>query len=124
MPGIDYHQLRQRITMSQVLDLLGFQATWQQGSQLRGPCPLPGCSATSSRTFSVHRSRQVYHCFACRSQGNALDLWAAVRGLSLHQAALDLCQLTNLDPPWLPESRTPSPRQPSRVSFRTPPRNQ
>ena len=100
MPGIDYPQLRRQITMRQVLDLIGFQATCPQGSQLRGPCPIPGCSSTSSRIFSVHRRRQVYRCFACGSQGNALDLWAAVRGLPLHQAALDLCRIIHLDPPW------------------------
>lgn len=122
MPGIDYYRLRQQITMSQVLDLIGFQPTWQRGSQLRGPCPLPGCGSASSRTFSVHRSRQVYRCFACRSQGNALDLWAAIHGLSLHQAALDLCQIAHLDPPWLPNSK-PAPHLAPRVSFRAPPRN-
>lgn len=122
MPGIDYHRLRQQITMSQVLDLIGFQPTWQRGSQLRGPCPIPGCPP-SSRNFSAHLSRQVYRCFACRSQGNALDLWAAVRDLSLHQAALDLCRIVQLDPPWLPNSQS-APRQSRRVSFRAPPRNQ
>jgi len=31
MPGIDYQRLRQQITMRQVLDRIGFQATWQRG---------------------------------------------------------------------------------------------
>ena len=104
MPGIDYRQLRQQITMREVLDLIGFQPTWRRGPQLRGACPIPGCSSASDRSFSVHLARQVYHCFACRSRGNALDLWAAVRGLSIHQAAVDLCRVTNLDPPWLSAS--------------------
>jgi DNA primase len=99
MPGIDYQQLRRHITMRQMLDLIGFQATCRRGSQLRGPCPLPGCASTSARIFSVHESRQVYRCFACGSQGNALDLWAVFRGLPLQQAALDLCQILHLDPP-------------------------
>ena len=63
---------------------------------------IPDCRCTSGRPFSVHLDRQVYHCFACHSHGNALDLWAAVRGLSLHDAASDLCHALNLDPPWLP----------------------
>jgi DNA primase len=105
MPGIDYRQLRQQITMSEVLDLIGFQPTSRHGPQLRGPCPILGCSSASDRSFSVHLARQVYHCFACRSRGNPLDLWAAIRGLSIHQAALDLCHVTNLDPPRLSASR-------------------
>jgi DNA primase len=120
MPGIDYHQLRQQITMREVLDLIGFQPTSRHGPQLRGPCPIPGCSSASDRSFSVHLARQVYHCFACRSRGNALGLWAAVRDLSLHQAALDLCHVTNLDPPRLPTSHLiPTLRGvPSRASSR------
>ena len=102
MPGIDYHQLRQQITMREVLDLVGFQPTSRHGSQLRGRCPIPGCSSASHDSFSVHLAQQVYHCFACRSRGNALDLWAAVRGLPIYRAALDLCHVTNLDPPRLP----------------------
>ena len=44
MPGIDYHQLRQQIRMRQVLDLIGFQATWRRGPQLRGRAPSPAAA--------------------------------------------------------------------------------
>jgi len=105
MPGIDYRELRRQITMREVLDLIGFQPTSRRGPQLRGPCPIPGCRSASDRAFSIHLARQVYHCFACRSRGNALDLWAALRGLPTYAAALDLCQVTKLDLPSLPSSR-------------------
>ena len=104
MPDIDYHELRQQITMRKVLDLLSFQPTSRRGPQLRGPCPLPGCPATSDRSFSVHLARQVYQCFACGSHGNALDLWAAACSLNTYQAAMDLCHLTKRGVP----SRAPS----------------
>ncbi len=124
MPGIDYHQLRRRIRMRQVLDLIGFQATWRRGPQLRGQCPILGCRSASGRSFSVHLTRQVYHCFACRSCGNVLDLWAAIYGLSIHQAAIDLCRVTNLDPPWLTAiSRIPIPRRHPQVPSSAPSRN-
>lgn len=124
MPGIDYRQLRSRIRMRQVLDLIGFQPSSCHGPQLRGPCPIPGCCSASPGAFSVHLTRQVYHCFACRSHGNALDLWAAVRGLPLHEAALDLCRVTNLDPPWLDASSSATGHhQPNRVPFRASSRN-
>ena len=32
-----------------------------------------------------------YYCFSCHRSGNALDLWAAARHLSLYEAARDLC---------------------------------
>ncbi len=124
MPGINYHELRRQITMREILDLIGFQATWRQGPQLRGPCPISNCRDTSGKSFSVHLTRQIYHCFACRSKGNALDLWAAARDLSLHHAALDLCQVLNLDPPWLPTANFTPPLHQSRgIPFRAPSRN-
>ncbi len=124
MPGIDYQRLRQQITMRQVLDLIGFQATSRHGPQLRGTCPVSNCRSTSGHSFSVHLTRQVYHCFACRSCGNALDLWAAVHSLSIHQAALDLSRVANLDPPWLTASSILSTRYQLRaVPSRAPSRN-
>ena len=59
MPGIDYRQLRQRVSMTEVLELIGFRATRQRGSQLRGPCPIPGCPSASDPDFSVQVDRQV-----------------------------------------------------------------
>jgi DNA primase len=124
MPGIDYQQLRQQVSMSQVLGLIGFRANWRRGPQVRGPCPIPDCSSTSRRTFSAHLLRQGYHCFACGAHGNALDLWAAIQRLPLHHAAIDLCRTLNLVPPRLPSSHLiPAPSQPDRVAFRAPSRN-
>jgi hypothetical protein len=118
---VRYRQLRRQITMSRVLGLLSFHPAWQHGPQLRGPCPIPGCHSTSDRPFSVHLTRQIYYCFACRSHGNPLDLWAAVRSVPLHDAALDLCQAVNLVPPWLPTSHLiPTLDQSCRVASRAP----
>lgn len=124
MPGIDYHRLRQQITMGRVLDLIGFQPVWRHSPQLRGSCPIPGCDSASDRSFSVHLARQVYHCFACCSHGNALDLWAAVCGLPLHDAALALCQTVDIILPWLPIcDLIPTPRRSRPVASRAPSRN-
>jgi DNA primase len=124
MPGIDYRELRRRITMREVLDLIDFQPASRHGDQLRGPCPIPGCRRTSERAFSVHLTRHVYRCFTCHSHGNALDLWAVVRGLSLHHAALDLCHILSVDPPWLAASPLiPILGQPRAVASRAPARN-
>ena len=124
MPGIDYHQLRQQITMGEVLDLLAFRPIWRCGPQLRGPCPIPSCGSTSRRSFSVHLTRQVYRCFACRSHGNALDLWAAACDLPLHNAALALCQTADLILPWLTICHLiPAPRRSRPVASRAPSRN-
>jgi DNA primase len=122
MSGVDYRQLRQQVSMTRVLGLIGFRATQRHGPQLRGRCPI----CHSPCTFSAHLSRQIYHCFACRSHGNALDLWAAVRGQSLYQAAIDLCHTIGLVMPASPApSAYPMPpsQRTSEVAVRVPQRN-
>ena len=101
MPGIDFHMLRQEITMQQVLDLIGFQPTGRSGSQLRGPCPVHGSSSPQSRSLSVNLALGRYHCHKCGSQGNSLELWAAVKHTSLYQASIDLCRNLGRDVPWI-----------------------
>jgi DNA primase len=112
MPGIDYQRLRRQIKMRAVLARLGFQPASRHGLQLRGVCPIPGCRSRGS--FSVHLGQQIYHCFACHSRGNALDLWAAANGLPLYQAALSLSRVFRFDPPLC---------QPPAVPFAAPQRN-
>jgi hypothetical protein len=59
------------------------------GPQRRGPCPVHAPGSPRCRTFSVHLDRNVFRCFdaRCGVQGNVLDLWAAVHGLPLLDAA-------------------------------------
>jgi DNA primase len=80
------------ISMSSVLDLLGFAATERSGDQLRGPCPLHGSSSSTSRSFSVNPRKNSYRCFRCGRSG-------------IYDAALDLCQRLNVPVP----TRKPEP---------------
>jgi hypothetical protein len=98
-PSVDYAYLREQITIEEVLRHLGcFSQLRGSGSQRRGPCPLHGSHRQRSRSFSVNLDKNVYQCFhpTCAAQGNALDLWAAARGLPIHDAALDLAQTFHL----------------------------
>ena len=101
MPGIDFAAVRSQISMAQVLDLIGFVAHESSGSQLRGPCPVRQSKSNRSRTFSVNLAENVYHCFKCGSAGGQLELWAAMNGMSVYAAALDLCVKLQLDVPWI-----------------------
>jgi DNA primase len=108
MPGIDYRELRRRISIAQVLQLLGFEAIKVRGPQLRGYCPVHRNSGVihskrrDRRPFSVNLDKHVYRCFECGSKGNALSLWASARKLSLHHAAIDLCRILGITLPLLP----------------------
>jgi transposase len=92
---IDFARLRQQISMEPVLrELQWWDRLTGPGDQRRGPCPIHEPSACQGRSFSVHLGKKVFQCFeaSCGAKGNALDLWAKVRGVTIHQAAGDLAQ--------------------------------
>ena len=101
MPGVDFDVLRGEITMQQVLNEIGFQATHRDGDQLRGPCPVHGSTSTHSRAFSVNLNTDRYYCHKCKSHGNQLELYAAVENITVYQAAVNLCHALGRDVPWI-----------------------
>ena len=68
------------------------------GPQRRGPCPLHRGDGRG-RTFSVNLDANVFQCFdkRCGQKGDVIDLWAALHGLSLREAALDLVRTFGLE---------------------------
>jgi len=100
-PGIRFAEARARVTLADVLDLIGFVAREARRDQLRGPCPVHRSTSPGSRSFSANLKRQVYQCFKCGSAGNQLDLYAAVSGLPLFEAAVALCERLHRDVPWI-----------------------
>ena len=101
MPGVDFNELRNQITMEQVLNQLGFEPASRSGDQLRGPCPVHGSSSAASRSFSVNLRTGRYFCHKCQSQGNQLELWASARRFSIYEAAVDLCRALGHEVPWI-----------------------
>src|SRR5271166_5732371 len=45
--------------------------------------------------------RHVYQCFTCGSAGNQLDLYAAITGRTVFEAAVALCELLHQEIPWV-----------------------
>lgn len=101
MPGIDFAIVRSKISLAQVLDLVGFVPQRRSANQLRGPCPVHRCTRRRSRSFSANLTRQQYRCFHCGSAGSQLELWAGVTQQTVYAAALDLCQRLGVDVPWI-----------------------
>lgn len=88
--------------MQQVLEQLGHLGLLKgSGPQRRGPCPMHQSRSKRSTCFSVNLEQDIFQCFdpACGAKGNVLDLWAAVHGLTLKQAARDMAQTFGLDQP-------------------------
>jgi DNA primase len=101
VPGVDFDRVRSEITMEQVLGLLEFQPSQRSGVQWYGSCPLHESTSARRRSFSVNVAIRRYCCHTCHSHGNQLELWAAVTGLPLNQAAIDLCRRLGRDIPWI-----------------------
>jgi len=107
---IDFVAVRSLVTITAVLQLLGFQPRQSRGGQQRGPCPLHGSTSGRSRCFSVHVEQQMFQCFKCGKSGNALDLWAAATAQLPYDAAIDLCQRLFIPVPYLsPRNREEEP---------------
>jgi DNA primase len=70
-----------------------------------------GLRRAASRSFSVNLQKGVFRCFCpeCGAHGNVLDLWAAVHGLPLAEAARHLMQTFNLDRETLNRGEEPVP---------------
>jgi DNA primase len=104
MRGIDLGAARRGVRIADVLALMRFEPRRVVGAQVRGPCPLHRSRSSTSRVFAVQLDKNVYHCFGCGAGGNALDLWAAWTGQSLHAAVIDLYACLGREVPWLPPS--------------------
>jgi CHC2 zinc finger len=98
--SVDFTHLKTQLRMVQVLDQLGLSARLRGvGAQRRCACPIHRGDGRG-RTFSVNLEEDVFHCFAkeCGAQGDVIDLWAAVRQLSVREAAWDLVRTFDLEP--------------------------
>jgi transposase len=97
---VDFAHVQEQLSLAQVLDQLGLSTRLRgNGPQRRGPCPLHRGDGRG-RTFSVNLEANVFQCFdkQCGQQGDVIDLWAALHGLSLREAALDLVRTFGLEP--------------------------
>lgn len=97
---INFAHLKTQLPLARVLDQLGLLARLRgSGPQRRCACPLHRGDARG-RTFSVNLDDNVFQCFdaRCGQKGDVIDLWAAVHGLSLREAALDLVRTFGLEP--------------------------
>jgi hypothetical protein len=97
---LDFAHLKQQLPLARVLDQLGLMPRLRgSGPQRRGACPLHRGDGRG-RTFSVNLDANVFRCFDpnCGQKGDVIDLWAALQGLSLREAALDLVHTFGLEP--------------------------
>ncbi len=96
---LDFAHLKSQLPMARVLDQLGLSSRLRGGGgQRRCACPIHRGDGRG-RTFSVNLEQNVFCCFdrRCGKQGDVIDLWAAVKQMSLREAALDLARTFGLE---------------------------
>lgn len=97
---LDFTHLKRVLPMARVFDHLGLTPRLKgSGPQRRCACPIHRGDGRG-RTFSVNLDTNVYQCFdtRCGSQGDVIDLWAALHQRDLRSAARDLVEVFGLEP--------------------------
>jgi transposase len=97
---IDFAHVKSQLRLAKVLDHLNLSSKLRGGQkQRRCACPIHRGDGRG-RTFSVNLEENVFHCFdaKCGKQGDVIDLWAALKQMSLREAALDLVRTFDLEP--------------------------
>jgi len=100
---VDFRELRSKIRIADILERYHVQLK-VKGDRATGFCPLPGHVSRNdgkkhSPSFSVHLKRNLFNCFSCHGQGNALDLACLLDGgnpkdpNSLRKSALKLQEI-------------------------------
>jgi DNA primase len=105
MPGIDYEELKRRISMTKVLDVLSWKPSVRRRSEWRGKCPIHSSKSSQSRRFVVDVQGNRFHCFGCEVGGNHFDLFMKVTKLDIYRAAVELCRRVGVPVPYKPEQR-------------------
>ena len=105
MPYIDFADLKARVRIEQVAEMLQLDLT-PSGNQLRGECP--GCREGGARTLAITPAKGVFFCFSAKAGGDCIELAAHAKGIAQREAA-ELIARHFLTPPGR-EPQRPSPR--------------
>lgn len=109
---VDFKAVKAAVTMEQVLQHYSLLGQFKRrGDSLSGPCPLH--NGTNPTQFRVSISKNVWNCFSqCKGGGNVLDFVARKEEITVHAAALKLCEWFNI--PFNSSSDEQTPRAASR----------
>jgi len=103
---VDFGPVKKQLPMARVLEHLGLMERLRgSGAQRRCACPIHRGDGRG-RTMSVNLEENVFACHQASrgKKGDVIDLWAALHGMSLRAAALDLIGTFGLEA--APQART------------------
>jgi DNA primase len=85
---VDFSAVKRAVSLEVVLRHYQVRGLRRRRDQLVGCCPIHRGERDDS--FRASLSKNVFHCFACQSHGNVLDLVAAMEKCSIRKAACRL----------------------------------
>lgn len=86
---VDFKEIKQKISIVQVLDYYGITNLTDKGVKLVGPCPIH--NGDSPQAFHADKEKNIWHCFSkCKRGGNILDFVALKEKIGIREAALKL----------------------------------
>ncbi len=103
MPLVDFTELKRRVSMRDVLQLIGWTPDHYEPAGLRGRCPIHLSSSPRSRSFSV--SEAGFQCFSCKARGDQIRLYATVKGVDVYRAAHQLAEALGFAVPYQTAAR-------------------
>lgn len=92
--AVDFAELKARLSIEQVAEMLGLDAK-QQNGQLRCRCPVHD---GGSRALVITPAKESFYCFApeCKTGGDLIALYAHVKQLPVKEAAGELARLAGV----------------------------
>jgi DNA primase len=96
MPYIDFSVIKQRVSIRDVCQLIGWKPLRKEPSAWRGQCPFHvSNTGKPSRSFAVDIRGNGFCCQnkRCGVHGDQIRLYALHAGLELYPAALELCRI-------------------------------
>jgi DNA primase len=107
---VSFAEVRAAVSMRLVLEDYGVLEKLRRSGreQYRGRCPIH--QGEGRDAFHAHLGKNVFHCFACGTGGNVLDLVAELEQCSVREAALRL-QRRYVAGGWAPVPRQSEPRE-------------
>ena len=82
---IDTAALLARVDIVELID--GYVPLTKEGAEYVACCPF---HSEASPSFKVNRAKQIYHCFGCGANGDAIKFLQEHQGLTFHEAVAAL----------------------------------
>jgi DNA primase len=87
---VDFQELKTKVGIEQVLDMLGVKGLKPHGDALRGHCPC--CKEGNDRAFVVTAAKGSFYCFSEKKGGDIIELAARFYRIPPKEAALRIAR--------------------------------